>query len=121
MTERNKIQTKSREWIPRTYKISKHNREVAKRLTELELNNQHDDDYLAVIFSTMAVSNPKTPRTFKSTYNLPEDEKQKWLDTVRSEFENFLQRKSWIKTKRSDVPEARRKPLDVKHVFKMKD
>ena len=40
---------------------------------------------------------------------------------VRNKFDNFKKRDSWIKTKRADAIKAGRKPLDVKHVFKIKD
>ena len=68
MTANNKRQTRRRGWIPKTYKTSKHNKEVAKRLTEVGINNHHEDDHSAVTFSTEVVSDPKTPKTFKNIY-----------------------------------------------------
>ena len=34
---------------------------------------------------------------------------------------NFIKWKSWIKTKKKDVLAAGRRPIGVKHVFKIKD
>ena len=76
---------------------------------------------MACAFNTHVMSDPTTPKTFKEIFNLPEEEKKKWLDACRGEIMNFIKQKSWIKTKKKDVLAAGRKPIGVKHVFKIKD
>ena len=77
--------------------------------------------YMACTYNTHIVSDPTTPKTFKEIFKLPKEEKKKWLEAVKGEIMNFMKRNSWIKTKKKDVLVAGRKPIGVKHVFKIKD
>ena len=77
--------------------------------------------YMACTYNTHVVSNPTVPKTFKEIFKLLEEEKKKWLEAVRSEIMNFVKRNSWIKTQKKDVLAAGKKPIGVKHVFKIKD
>ena len=60
--------------------------------------------------------------SFKEVMKMPDgEERKKWMEAIKNEFENFLKRNSWIKTPRLVVEAKGRRPLRTKHVFKIKD
>ena len=70
----------------------------------------------------MVNSDPRTPKSFADIKNLTDSKVQeKWNAAVTDKFNQFIKRGSWIKTDLKEVLKAGRKPIPVKHVFKIKD
>ena len=83
------------------------------------MNDQSVD--FACVHNMHMNSNPKTPKMFKEVIKMDEPEKLKWIEAVRKEIMYFMKRKSWIKTPKAKVALEGRRPLKVKHMFKIKD
>ena len=73
---------------------------------------------ISFVFNVAIQSDPTTPKSFQEAVTGPD--KEKWIAAIRNEFEQFLSRGTWIKTLRSEVKKANRKPIPTKHVFKIK-
>ena len=93
----------------------------SKYVSLTDTKSKQPDLNMTFVYDTTLNSDPKTPKSFKDIAKIEDSEvRKKWYDAVRDEFDQFFKRKSWIKTKRKDLP-AGRKPIPVKHVFKIKD
>ena len=89
-----------------------------KYQNEEKTRDEDDAAFVTYIYNASVNSDPKTPKTFKEAITGPD--KEFWIQAVKSEFGNFISRKSWIKTPRSEMKALGRKAIGTKHVFKIK-
>ena len=64
-------------------------------------------------------SDYKEPRTYREMMKRPESEREKWLEGMKKELNDFERRKVWRKTKIKDICEGR-KLVGCKWVYKPK-
>ena len=97
----------------------------------IEDMNDHDSIFTAIaelnalilegeysLFSPVE-SDYKEPKTFKAMLKRPPEEREKWLEAVKKEFDNCEAREVWTRVKKKDVPKGRRL-IGSKWVFKCK-
>ena len=78
-----------------------------------------EDEMTHLVYATEVTSDVGEPQSFQEAKksglgNL-------WMQSMRSEINNFLYRKVWIPTKIEKVRKLGRKPIPVKWVYKVKD
>jgi hypothetical protein len=75
--------------------------------------------YVEEVYNTSLVSDPGEPKSYKQAMNGPE--KEKWKESIKQEFDNFLSRNAWKKVSRHEVVnQKKRKLITTKFVFKKK-
>ena len=76
-------------------------RSVGEEAEKLELGYEHAG-YSAV------ESDYKEPRTYREMMKRPVSEREKWLEGMKKEFNNFERRRVWRKIKIKVMPEGRK-------------
>ena len=83
------------------------------------LEDDEDDILDFFLFHTCIQSDPGEPKSWKEALEGPE--REWWVKSMTSEFNNFLSRGAWEFVDRSSVYEQDRKLIPTKLVFKKKD
>ena len=77
------------------------------------------NDFETFVLHTCIQSDPGEPRDWKEA--ISGSEREWWIQSITSEFNNFLSRKAWKFIPRSIVQSKGRKLIPTKLVFKKKD